>query len=192
ENKPDAAASLAKKKERAIQEIDRRIASLNTQIERINSAKRLTAGQKSSLVSQVQNEIKSLTQLKAKINADTDLATLLADKQSIIGQYRIFALFQPQIAIISYADKIIQIADLMDAKTTDTAIKAQIADAKSKAQKAISDVTVLKPEGYPANKEVLRASKNLLTAARQELNEARVAMKKAATPAGGNTPATAN
>ncbi|MDD5673178.1 MAG: hypothetical protein PHC61_03355, partial [Chitinivibrionales bacterium] len=44
ENKPDAAASLAKKKERAIQEIDRRIASLNTQIERINSAKRLTAG----------------------------------------------------------------------------------------------------------------------------------------------------
>lgn len=175
-----AAALMEKQKAKAISEIDRRITSLNKAIEKINAAKKITAEQKSALVTQVQTEITSLTQLKDKINADTDKATLLADRKAIVQQYRIFALFEPEIAIISYADKILNIADLLDSKTTDAAIKAKIADTRAKAQKAITDVSALKPEEYPGNKTVLQTSKQLLVDARKELIEARAMMKPAA------------
>ncbi|MFA5087311.1 MAG: hypothetical protein WC470_03365 [Candidatus Paceibacterota bacterium] len=182
------AALMVKQKEKAGQEIDRRITFLNNAIEKINAAKKITTEQKTALVSQVQAEIAALQQLKVKINADTDKATLLADRKAIVQQYRIFAVFEPRIAIISYADKILNIADLMDTQTTNADIKAKIADAKTKAQKAITDVLALTPEGYPGNKTILQASKALLTEARKELIDARLLMKQAVTPP--STPAT--
>lgn len=177
------AALMVKQKEKAGQEIDRRITSLNNAIEKINASKKIIVdGSIEVLVSQVQAEIVALQQLKEKINADTDKATLLTDRKAIVQQYRIFAVFEPRMAIISYADKILNIADLMEAQTTDVDIKEKIADARTKAQKAIADVTVLTPEGYPGNKIILQASKALLTEARKELIDARLLIKQSVTP----------
>jgi hypothetical protein len=181
-----ANALLAKQKTKAIAEIDRRVSALNNTIIKINTIQKITADQKTALATQAQAEITSLQQLEEKIN-NTDKGVLLTDRKAIVQQYRIFALFEPKVAIIVYADKILNVADLMDAKTTDADIKAKIADAKVKAQKAITDVTALKPEGYPGNKNVLTASRDLLTSARQELNEARVSMKQA-TPSSSVNP----
>lgn len=172
-----AAALMVKQKDKAVSEIDRRIASLNQAIEKINNTKKITSEQKTALMVQIQTETTSLSQLKDKIIADTDKATLLNDRKAIVQQYRIFALFLPEIAIISYADKILNIADLMDAKTTDATIKNKITSARTKAQKAISDVSVLKPEEYPGNKSILQASKQLLVDARKELIAVRALMK---------------
>ncbi|MFA5013196.1 MAG: hypothetical protein WC520_01390 [Candidatus Paceibacterota bacterium] len=173
---------LQSQKERAIAEIDRRVTSLNQVIEKINGMKRITQDQKSILAAQVQAEIDSLTQLKDKINADTDKATLLADKKSIVQKYRIYALFQPKIRIMAQADQILELADLMDARTDNADAKTKIADAKIQAQKAIDTVTVLTPEGYPGNKPTLLSAVGMLQAARQDLNVARVAMKQNPTP----------
>src|SRR5579872_6107659 len=79
-------------KTRADNEITRRITALNDLITRINGFTRLTADQKSSFVTQIQTEINTLTSLKTKIDADTDTATLKTDVQSIVAEYRVFAL----------------------------------------------------------------------------------------------------
>lgn len=178
ENTTAQAVLMAKQKDKAVQEIDRRIAFLNEAIEKIQITKKINTDQKNALVLQVQNEITFLQQLKEKIKADTDKTTLLEDRKLAVQRYKIFGLLQSEIAIIAYADKILNIADLMDPQTINTEAKNKIADAKSKAQKAIADILVLTFDGFPQNKSVLRASKDLLTSARQELNDARVIIKQ--------------
>ncbi len=173
-----AAALISKQKTRAIEEINRRVVSLNKAIDKVNVVKKITNDQKNALVAQVQAEKLVLQQLKEKINTDVDKDVLLIDRKTIVQKYRTFALFEPRIAIITYADKILNLVNLMDAETTDDNVKIKIIEAKNKAQKAIDDVSILTPEGYPGNRSVLLASRDLLTAARQQLNEARVMMKQ--------------
>src|SRR5260221_6677463 len=87
---------MARLKTRAENEIDRRVAGLTKLIDRINGIQRLSADQKTTLVSQLQAEISALNSLKAKIASDTDIATLRTDVQSIVKSYRIYALFIPK------------------------------------------------------------------------------------------------
>jgi hypothetical protein len=76
-----------------------------------------------ALVAQVQTEKLALQQLKEKINTDVDKDVLLINRKTIVQKYRTFALFEPRIAIIAYADKILNLVNLMDAKTTDDNVK---------------------------------------------------------------------
>lgn len=165
------------RKDRAYQEIDRRIKALNGLITRINNLKRLTADQKTNLVSQVQQMITDLDNLRMKIEADTDPAVLKADKQSIVDTYRTFVLFMPKIQIMAHADRLIAVADLMISKTTNTDALAKINDAKAKAQTTLDGVAALKPGDYPVNKSVLQSARDMLQEARKLLNEARKLMK---------------
>lgn len=179
---------------RAGQEIDRRTASLNKLITTINNIKRLTSDQKSSLVGQIQVEITNLATLKAKIQGDTDLATVKTDVQSVIKSFRVYALFMPKVQIMAHADQIFAIVDDMNKATPKlqtridnaknagkdvsqavTAMSdraAKLADAKTKAQNAIDIVTPLKPEDYPGNKGALQSARDMLKTARGDLKAA--------------------
>ena len=160
------------KRERAYQEIDRRIEALNQLIERINKIKRISEEQKTSLVAQVQAEITSLTNLRTKIAADTDLATLTADKKSIVDSYRVFVIFMPKITIIAHADAIIETAELMKTKNPSTETLVKITEAINQANSAISKVINLDPSGYPGNKSELQSARSMLQVARQDLKSA--------------------
>lgn len=182
-------------KQRAQSEIGRRVESLNKLLTRINEFKKLSATQKSTLTTQVQSEISTLNALLAKINADTDVATLRTDVKSIVDAYRIYALFIPQIQILGAADRILTVTDEMttlaakletkineqqtkgqnvtDLQTLLTDMKAKIADAKTQSQAAIDAVTPLTPAGFPGNKTTLQSARQMLATALKDLNTAR-------------------
>ena len=162
---------------RADGEIDRRVAALTSLLGRLNGMKHLSDDKKSNLTSQVNSAIANLQALKTKIDGDTDPATLLADKKSIVDSYRIFALFMPQIRIMAYADSLIDVAQLMKTKTTDATALAKIDDAITQATNAINAVSVLTPEGYPGNKGTLDGARGMLKTAREDLKAARGSIK---------------
>jgi len=97
----------------ADKEISARIDSLNNLIAKINGIKNVSATDKTTITASVQNEIAVMTSLKTKIDADTGTTTLRDDLKSITGDYRVYALIEPQIAILTAADRINQIISLM-------------------------------------------------------------------------------
>ncbi len=190
-----AVARLAKVRANADKEIDRRVAVLNKLVTKLGVLKGVTDAQKATLTAQVQAEIANLTALKAKIDADTDLATLKADKKSIVDSYRVFLLFVPQITITAHADRILGTAAILQtladklsvrvdaAKTAGKNVtaasakladmNAKIADAISQANNAITTVGGLTPSGYPGNKPTLISARKMLATARTDLRMAR-------------------
>jgi len=195
----DQKAGIAKLKARGDKEIDRRISALNGLLTKLSNMKKLPSGDKSTLTSQVQNEINSLTTLKSKIDADTDLTTLKSDVQSIIKSYRVFALFIPKVHILAAADRMETSADLLSQvakklqdrinkaqaagknvsslQTTLTDMQNKIADAKTQYANAQSLVTPLTPEGYPGNKSVLQQARSAIKAGAQDLKAAHADIK---------------
>lgn len=97
---------LSNLKKRADQLIDNRINSLNRILQRIQNDSRLSADEKSSLSADVQTEISTLTSLKAKIDADTDITTARADAKSIITNFKVYAIFEPKLRILVIIDNL--------------------------------------------------------------------------------------
>lgn len=178
-------------KARADREIARRVENLNGLIGRINSTKKLTLDEKTTLAAQVQSEITDLTALKTKIDADTDAAAIKTDVKSVVASYRIYALFLPKIQLLAAADRLAGTADRISSvsaqlqqRVTDlqkigvdtTALQAslsdmqsKVADAKTQSQNAIALVLPLVPAGYPANKSVIQNARTLLQKGQQDL-----------------------
>lgn len=185
---------ISRLKTRGDNEITRRVNALTKLIDRLNNIKRLTPDQKTSLTGQIQDQINSLNTLKTKIDADTDLATLRTDVQSIVKSYRIFALFIPKTYIIAHADRLLTIIDALtgiqgklqtridaaktagnDTTTMQTLIadmSTKLADAKTQATNAISAVLPLTPDGWPANKATLVSARSMLQTARRDIDAA--------------------
>lgn len=186
---------MTRYKAKANNEITRRITSLQGIISKIKSAKHFTESQKSTFALQIQTEIANLTALKAKIDADTDMAALRADVQSVTKSYRVYALYIPKIHSLGAVDEVLNAADRMSkfipklqSKITEaqaagkdvTALNLaladmqnKIADAKTQAQNAQNVLMSLAPEGYPGNKTSFESAKATLQTARQDLKTAR-------------------
>lgn len=182
-------------KQRASNEITRRITSLTNVISKITAIKRLTDSQKAPLINGIQAEIESLKVLNTKIQADTDLTTLRTDIKSIVNSYRIYLLYLPQTQIIIAADKLLNTADTLtelaaklqsridetkgkgedvsSLETTLTDMQTKIADAKTQANNAINAVSALQPTGYPGNKTSLQSARSMLQAALKDLQSIR-------------------
>lgn len=191
---------IEKLKEKANKEIERRLASLNKLIEKLNKIKRLSSGQKVSLINQIQTQINDLASLKSKIELDTDLETLKTDVQPIVKSYRIYLLFIPKIHILSAADVMQNTADKLnelaaklqtrinDAKNADknvsslelllTDMQNKIIDAKKQATDAQDAVLPLTPDGYPDNKTTLQSARKMLQTGKHDLAQARIDAKK--------------
>lgn len=187
--------SLERLKKKANKELERRIKALTHLITVINKFQKVSAEQKASLTAQVQTQIDALTALRAKINADTDLATLRVDVASIKKDYRIFALFIPKIHIMANADRLLEtiqkastLADNLEkrieeekTKGTDVSalesllisMRSHLAEAKTQTESALSTVTPLTPEGYPANQAELKKAREMLRLGHAQLVLAR-------------------
>ncbi len=188
---------------RAGTEIANRIAALNQLEVRVNAMQRLSDSEKSSLSSQVQAQITAMNALQSRISADlssNNTSSLKDDVQSIAKAYRIYALVLPQGMIAAASDRIMTIVDAMTAFSgilqtriteAQTAganmsasvsalsdMQAKIADAKTKAQAAVSVSTSLAPDNgsstlMAANTSSLKAARNNIQAAQQDLVAAR-------------------
>ncbi len=182
-------------KEKAIKELDRRIASLTKLIEKITVIKRLTEVQKSTLFAQVQEEITSLTTLKTTITGQTDIEALRSSIQSIVRSYRIYVLYIPKMNIIANGDKILSLIEgEMTTLTTKlqmridevkakgisvdainglmTQRQAKLTEATTQARGAIKKVVVLTPDGWPGNRTELQSARAMLEIARKAMNDA--------------------
>lgn len=190
---------VVKLREKADREIDRRITALQKIVARIGSIKRLSADQKSSLTTQIQVQIADLTNLKSKIDANTDIEILKTDIKSIVNSYRIYLLFIPKIHILAAADEIFNASDklmdistklqtkITDAKTAGkdvlnletalTDMQNKITDAKKQAEAAQNAVLPLTPDGYPGNKTTLQNARTMLQTGRHDLQQAKIDAK---------------
>ena len=122
---------------KADQEITRRIEALNQLNTRTQAMQRVSDQGKAQIKAQLEGNIKNLTDLKAKIDAETDIATLKTDVKSITDSYRIFVLVLPQGRILAAGDKIVSISTLMQNMAAKFQARMQIA------QTAGKDVTAL-------------------------------------------------
>jgi hypothetical protein len=100
-------------KDKAAQEIDRRVASLNQLLTRITAMKKVSADLKATLKQNVDNQVNGFVALKAKIEADTDLSVLKTDVQSVTQSYRLYILVMPQVRITAAADRMVTIINMM-------------------------------------------------------------------------------
>ena len=172
-------------KSRADKEIDRRVTSMKDLINRINSIVKLTQSQKNDFVSTLQTNISSLSSLRVKIDGDTDIATLRVDVKSVINQYRIFAVLEPQIMIMKTSDIIdnsipkfttfaaklntrIQSAQASGKNvsalvTAYTDVQSKISDASAQSKNAYALVVNLTPANYPVNTVMQSARTDLKT-----------------------------
>lgn len=189
-------ARIARAKDKAAQEIDRRIEALTSLMTRIDAMNKVSDTLKANLKTNVQTQIDGFTALKAKIEADTDLATLKTDIKSITESYRIYMLVLPQGRISAASDRMATIINMMASTGTKlqarinaaaqagndtTAVAAALADlgtqltsAQTHAQTAINTVAPLVPDN--GDKTVIESNKAALEKARQELKAGQAAI----------------
>lgn len=125
----------------ADKQITNRINSLNDSISKIEAIKNISTTNKATIASTTQNEIDSMNALKTKIESDTSTTTLKDDLKSITVDYRVYALIEPQIRILSAADRINQIISLMN--TMETKLQARISTLQSSGVDTSSLVSIM-------------------------------------------------
>ncbi len=149
--------------------IANRLTSLGNALTRMNGLVKLSSTQKAQYSGEINADISGLNTLKAKCDADTDLATLRTDYRSIFTAYRIYVEFLPQVHLLIASDTMGVTAD----KLSDFAVKlqariqtagnpanltglltdmqAKIADARTQYANVQSQITSLTPQSYDTN-----------------------------------------
>jgi hypothetical protein len=110
-------------------EINRRFATLSDLSSKISASKVITSSDAAALQSEITSTTSGLTSLKAKIDADTDVATLKTDITGIAANFRVYLLVVPQAHLVNAADGVLaaqtKFADI------NTKLTAAIAAAKA-------------------------------------------------------------
>lgn len=180
---------------RADNEINRRLAALNNLTTKVNALKRISDGQKAAFVAEIQSNITELNNLKSKIDSDTDPVTLKEDVQSIVVNYRIFALYIPKIHLLAGAEITGEVAgslgslaiklqnkismdkdagkDVTELQKLLADMQTKISDASNQAANITDTVIQLVPSGYPGNSVNLASARDMLKAARAAIQTAR-------------------
>lgn len=199
--KIDARGERAKVK--AAQEIDRRLAALQSLASRITAMTKITPELKSNFSQVVQNQSRVFADLKVKIGADTDLTVLKTDIKSITDSYRVYAIVVPQTHIIAASDRIVTItnmlngiglklkarieaaqaagADVTAVGTTLGELGTKIDSANAHARAAVEKMMSIVPEDgdkakMDANKALFTESRAEIVAAHKDLADARKAV----------------
>jgi hypothetical protein len=126
---------------RGDQEIARRLTQLNKLSSLITAATHLTATDKTSLSTEVSNEVTGLTALKAKLDAETTLTGAITDAQSIVTDYRVYALITPKVWLVKTADDQQTVEDKLTALAAK--LQTRLDSAKSSGKDTTSAQTTL-------------------------------------------------
>ncbi len=187
-------AALARLKNLANTEINRRIATLNKLTQVMTDSPHLSAADKASLQTVISTQIADLKALNAKIQTATDLTTLKADIQSIRTQFRTYALIVPKVHLVrvidrlsdavtkltAYANKLQARIDTAKAAGKDTAaLEATMADMKTQIATATTALTTAKSQILNVTPDQYNANKSIVAATRDTLNTGRVAVAEA-------------
>lgn len=191
--------TTARLQTRADKEIDRRITGLNKLQEKIQGMKKVSDTEKAGFATTIQGQINLLNNLKVKINADIDAATIKTDVQSITKAYRIYALILPQVEIFAAADRLATTVDLLldyadklqtritaaqDAGKDVSALQSLLADMKNKiaeasvkSASATIGIVGLKPDNgdktvMESNLKALKTAKNDIKVGTQDIKDA--------------------
>jgi hypothetical protein len=184
--------------------------------------KNVSAANKTTLSNEIQTNLSGLTALQAKIDADTDVTTALAEAKTITVDYRIYALVIPQGYIEASSDRVDTITGMLTAisaklqtritadqsagknvtamQASLTDLNAKVADATTQAGVAESGVATLSPD--QGNTTVAASNKAALVSSRSDIKTAASDLKAADADAksivqslkalGGNTSASAS
>jgi hypothetical protein len=175
-------------------EIARRLSALNALSAKITATTKLTSADQSALSSEVSTEVSGLTSLKATLDADTDLTNAKADGQSIITDYRVFALIVPKVDIVKTADdqqvaegKLSALAPKLQSRITTaqtagksvTSLQTQLNDLTTKIGAALTisstletNVISLQPSDYNSDTTVLSGDRDQLKTAQADIQAA--------------------
>ena len=171
------AARLTVLHARCDNEITMRVNSLTTLNTNVGQLKKLSSSQISQFQSEIQTDITNLNTLKAKCDADTDVTTLISDIKSIFTNYRVYAVFMPQVRLLAAADRILTTADLLTDYQGKLAyrvsqqgspsnlvalindMQSKITDARTQANNVISMVTPLSPSSFPGSNPTLQSAR---------------------------------
>ena len=174
--------------------IAERVAELDKLSARVNGAKALTADHKTTVGGILSASKSGLTDLRTKIDADTDAATLKADCGQITAGFRVFALRAPQVhlaltgdrqaaglaksnTIVPKLEAAIQKAsangkDVTDATAKLADMKAKLADATSLLNGLVDTELAVTPEQWNANHGVLATAMTSLKTSQADLKTA--------------------
>lgn len=188
---------LEARKRAATVAVTRRVLALRERLTAAESITRLGADHRASLTTQLQQQINGLTNLSARIQGDSDEATLRADAQRIVTDYRVYVVTIPKargvmVAEIELAaaDRFARLADRLataigQAKgdTTDTQgdlvqVRAKLAAVTAAVPPIAAELLALQPVGYPANQAVLEQARQSLRAGRSDLADASVLARR--------------
>jgi hypothetical protein len=179
---------------RAREEITRRVNFLNELITKLNSIKKISSAEKTDLQSQIQTQIDGLNTLQTKINSDTDNVTLKVDVKSIINDYYIYLFFREKINLLIATDKTstttnnlnqiytklqtrinqFQVTgnDVTNLNNLLSDMKNKLTDANTQATAAQAELTSLNAQGYPSNKLKLEDARSTVKTAVADLKTA--------------------
>ncbi len=174
---------------------DAAVAQRTTEIDKLttraNSAKNLTADHHATINSFLSTSRSGLVDLQARIDADTDAATLKTDCQNVASVFRVFALRSPQVhlaivgdreaAVLAYGNGLVTKLDVAIQKAaangkdvTDATMKlvdlnAKLADATSLLSGVVDTELALTPDQWNADHNLLSTTTTALRTAQQDL-----------------------
>jgi hypothetical protein len=189
-----APIDLATAKAKCDTAITERFGELDKLSARVSTAKALTADHKATVGGILGTSKSGLTDLKAKIDADTDAATLKADCGQITAGFRIYALRAPQVRLALAGDRqatvlakggtivpkleaAIQKAatngkDVTDANAKLDDLKAKLADATGLLNGLVDNELTVTPDQWNANHGVLSGAMQSLKTSQADLKTA--------------------
>ena len=182
---------LEARKRAATGAITRRLLALRERLTAAKAIVRLSDTDRSALTTQLQEQINGLTSLNARIQGDVDEATLRADAQRMVTDYRVYVLTVPKargvmVADIELAaaDRLTRLADRLaqavdqakgdvtDAQTDLSLLRSKLAAVTDSVPPLPAGLLALQPAGYPANHAVLEQTRQSLRAGRSALSDA--------------------
>ncbi|HSW98284.1 MAG TPA: hypothetical protein VLF71_00430 [Candidatus Saccharimonadales bacterium] len=120
-------------------EIGRRLATLGKLFTNIDAATKLSASSKDALATEVSTEASALAALRTKLAGETTVAAAAADVQSMVSEYRVYALLVPKVQLVRAADD----QQVAEQKLSDLATKLDARlSAAEKAGKNVGDLRV--------------------------------------------------
>ena len=174
---------------------DAAVAERLTEIDKLtgkaNGAKNLGAGHRTTIVGLLSTSRSGLTDLRAKIDADVDGATLKTDCQNVATGFRVFALRAPQVHLAIVGDRQVAVLargtnavtkldaaiqkassngkDVTDATAKLADMKAKLADATALLDGVVDSELALTPAQWNANHNVLSPTMTALHNAQADL-----------------------
>jgi hypothetical protein len=188
---PSPTVDLSAAKAKCDATVTQRTAEIDKLTAKASAAKNLSASHHSTIDAFLSTSRSGLVDLQAKIDADTDAATLKADCQNVFAGFRVFALRAPQVHLAIVGDRQIAVIargnnvatkldaaiqkaaangkDVTDATAKLADMNAKLADAASLVNGVVDNELTFTPDQWNANHSLLSPTTTALRSAQQDV-----------------------